>query len=224
MENYTFNIAKFLNQHESTIRFTVIFETNIKDLFLSDQKKKKKKRVSNPTSISENSNTQSWFRENTQIHKDQQITHKNQPESNCIAIRSEKSEKSPLKTATYLQQNKEKETIYNTRIRYDRAKKAVKIHETPRKRGKLKWHGYRDTRVYIIRVTHFSPYSSETLIKNALHASGDFILSFVSPFVYVSQIVHRRQKEGEESGCGRVGYCEVAIHRGCPFNFACLQD
>lgn len=80
----------------------------------------------------------------------------------------------------------------------------------------------RYTRVYYTR--NAFQYSSETLIKNALHASGDFILSFVSPFVYVSQIVHRRQKEGEESGCGRVGYCEVAIHRGCPFNFACLQD
>ena len=79
--------------------------------------------------------------------------------------------------------------------------------------------------MYIICVTHFAPYSSETLIKNALHASGDFILSFVSPFVYVSQIVHRRQKEEERRvDVEGVGYCEVAIHRGCPFNFACLRD
>lgn len=138
MENYTFNIAKFLNQHKSTIRFTVIFETNIKDLFLSDQKKKRKKKefqIQYPSL-----KIQILNHDSAKIYKDQQITHKNQSEFNCIAIRSEKSEKSPLKnaTATYLQQNKEKETIYNTRIRYDRAKKAVKIHETPRKRGKLK--------------------------------------------------------------------------------------
>lgn len=82
-------------------------------------------------------------------------------------------------------------------------KKAVKIHETPWKRGKIKVtrayrggiHTCRIIRVYIICVTHFAPYSSETLIKNALHASGDFILSFVSPFVYVSQIVHRRGRK-----------------------------
>ena len=205
---------------------TVIFETNIKYIFLqfSFRSKKKKK----------NSNTRSWFcRKGINSQRLIILLLTINPKNQSYRDSKRKIWEIPLKDCNCNLPATEKRKGNDITRVHTMGKKAVKIHETPWKRGKIKVtrayrggiHTCRIIRVYIICVTHFAPYSSETLIKNALHASGDFILSFVSPFVYVSQIVHRRQKEEERRvDVEGVGYCEVAIHRGCPFNFACLRD
>lgn len=55
----------------------------------------------------------------------------------------------------------------------------------------------------------------ETLIKNALHASGDFTrVSFrlvCKLRVYINESKYMRETES--------GYCTPAIHRGCPLQF-----
>lgn len=104
---------KFLNQRESTTRFTVTFETNIKYLFPTppDQKKKKKKNKSFKSNIRPQKLKYTIPRKGINSQRLlTKVTH-NPKKSIPIVPRFEKSEKSPLKTATYLQQKKEKGTI-----------------------------------------------------------------------------------------------------------------